>query len=141
VSTPTNITGNKPFAPTNVHGGGTASTLTISLTNPNAIPLASAAITDRLPAAVTVASPTNVGTACGAGTATTPTSATIALSGGRIPSVGSCTLFVDVVATSPDALTNGSQLNTIAAAALTAAEGAASPVEWKPARAPLTGGA
>ncbi len=129
VSTPANITGSKAFAPTNVHGGGTASTLTITLTNPNAIALTSAAITDSLPAAITIAGTPNAGTTCGAGTATANATnpATIALSNGTIPAGGSCTLFVNVVARNPDALTNGNQTNTIAAGALTTAQGASSP--------------
>ena len=127
VSAPTSVTGPKAFAPTNVHGNGTASTLTITLTNPNAIPLTNAAITDSLPAAITIASPANAGTTC-AGTATPSSSAsnpaTIALSGGTIPANGSCTLFVDVVARNPNALTNANQTNTIAAGALATTEGA-----------------
>jgi uncharacterized repeat protein (TIGR01451 family) len=140
-STRANVTGSKVFTPTNARGGGTASTQTITLTNPNAIPLTNAVITDSLPAAITIAGPPNAGTTCGAGTATPSPSATnpttIALAGGTIPANGSCTLFVNVVARNPDALANGSQLNTIAAGALTAAEGATSPAECKPARAPL----
>ncbi len=131
VSKPANITGSKVFAPTNVHGNGTGSTLTITLTNPNPIPLSNAALTDSLPAAITVAGTPNAGTTCGAGTATPSSSAsnpaTIALSGGTIPASGSCTLSVDVVARNPNALTNGNQTNTIAAGALTTTEGATSP--------------
>jgi uncharacterized repeat protein (TIGR01451 family) len=131
VSTPANITGAKAFSPTNVHGNGTKSTLTITLTNPNGIPLTNAALTDSLPAATTVATPPNAGTTCGAGTATPSSSATnpatIALSGGTLPANGSCTLFVDVVARNPDTLTNGNQANTIPAGALTTTEGATSP--------------
>ena len=128
VSAPASVTGAKAFAPTNVHGNGTASTLTITLTNPNAIALTNAAITDRLPAAITIAGTPNAGTTCAGGTATPSPSATnpatIALSGGTIPANGSCILFVDVVARNPDALTNGNQTNTIVAGALTTDQGA-----------------
>ncbi len=131
VSAPINVTGSKAFAPTNVHGLGTASTLTITLTNPNAIPLTNAAITDSLPAAITISSTPNNGTTCGSGIATPSSSAanpaTIALSAGTIPANGSCTLFVDVVARNPDALLNANQTNTIVAGALTTTEGATSP--------------
>jgi len=129
VSAPSNITGAKVFAPTNVHGGGTPSTLTITLTNPNAIALTGAAITDTLPVAITIATPSNAATTCGAGTATAnPTNpATIALSGGTIPASGSCTLSVSVIATNPNALLNGNQTNTIAAGALITDQGATSP--------------
>ncbi len=128
VSKPSPVTGPKAFSPTNVHGNGTASTLTITLTNPNAIPLTNAAITDTLPVAITIASPPNAGTTCAGGTATPSSSvtnpATIALAGGTIPANSSCTLFVDVVARNPNALTNGNQTNTIAAGVLTTTEGA-----------------
>ncbi len=123
VSKPANITGGKAFAPTNVHGGGTGSTLTITLTNPNPIALTNAALTDSLPAAITIAGTPNAGTTCGAGTATPSPSAsnpaTIALSAGTIPANGSCTMTVDVVARNPNAPINGNQANTIAAGALT----------------------
>ena len=133
VSSPLPITGSKAFAPTNVHGNGPVSRLTITLTNPNAIALTSAAITDSLPLNVTVASgvgepnPTTScgGTATASAPATSP--ATIALSGGTIPASGFCTLAVDVVARNPNALVNGNQTNTIAAGALTTAQGVTSP--------------
>jgi uncharacterized repeat protein (TIGR01451 family) len=131
VSAPANVTGPKAFAPTNVHGDSSTpspSTLTITLTNPNPIPLTNAAVTDTLPAAITIASTPNAGTTCAGGTATPSPSATnpatIALSGGTIPANGSCTLFVNVVARNPNALTNGNQTNTIAAGALTTTQGA-----------------
>ena len=131
VSRPANITGSKAFLPTNVHGNGSGSTLTITLTNPNPIPLTNAALTDSLPAAITVAAAPNAATTCGAGTATPSPAAsnpaTIALSGGTIPANGSCTMTVDIVSRNPNALTNGNQTNTIAAGALTTTEGATSP--------------
>ncbi len=131
VSKPANITATKAFLPANVHGGGSGSTLTITLTNPNPIPLTNAALTDSLPAAITIAATPNATTTCGAGTATPSPAAsnpaTIALSGGTIPANGSCTMTVDVVARNPNALTNGNQTNTIAAGALTTTEGATSP--------------
>ena len=130
VSTPANVTGTKAFAPTNVQGNGGTSNLTITLTNPNPVPLTNAAITDSLPAAVTIASTPNAATTCGSGTATPSSSAlnpaTIALSGGTLPANGSCTLSVSVVARNPDALLNGNQTNSVAAGALTTTEGATS---------------
>ncbi|HKW79455.1 MAG TPA: hypothetical protein VJQ49_00470, partial [Casimicrobiaceae bacterium] len=131
VSKPANVTGSKAFVPANVHGNGTPSTLTITLTNPNPIPLTNAALTDSLPAAITIAGTPNASTTCGGGAATPSAAAsnpaTIALSGGTIPANGSCTIKVDVVARNPNALTNANQTNTIAAGALTTTEGATSP--------------
>ena len=107
------------------------STLTITLTNPNPMPLTNAAITDTLPARVTIATPSNAATTCGGGTATASAPATnpatIALAGGTIPANGSCTITVQVVARNPTAAQNGAVTNTIAAGALTTAQGATSP--------------
>ncbi len=129
VSAPANITGTKAFVPNNVHGNGAASTLTISLTNPNPVALTNAALTDTLPATLNIAGTPNASTTCGTGTATATASnpATIALTGGTIPASGSCTIKVDVIARNPNAATNGSSTNTIAAGALTTTEGATSP--------------
>ena len=128
VSTPANVTGPKAFSPSNVHGNGMPSTLTITLTNPNPIALTNATVTDSLPAAITIAPTPNAGTTCAGGTATPSPSAanpaTIALSGATIPANGSCTFFVDVVARNPNALVNGNQGNTIAAGVLTTTQGA-----------------
>ena len=38
--------------PTNLHGGGTPSTVTLTLTNPNGVALTSASLTDTLPVAI-----------------------------------------------------------------------------------------
>jgi uncharacterized repeat protein (TIGR01451 family) len=130
VSAPLPVTGSKAFAPTNVHGNGPVSRLTITLTNPNAIALTNAAITDTLPANITVASGVgepNPATTCAGGTATASPAATnpatIALSGGTIPASGSCTLAVDVVARNPNALVNGNQTNTVNAGSLSTTQG------------------
>ena len=135
VSAPANITGSKSFSPANLHGNGvtqtSASTLTITLANPNPVPLTNAAITDALPAALTIATPANAATTCSGGTATASSPATnpatIALSGGTIPAGGSCTLSVNVVARSPTAAQNGNVTNTVPVGALTTTEGATSP--------------
>ncbi|MFO1305774.1 MAG: hypothetical protein U1F54_18760 [Burkholderiales bacterium] len=135
VASPSNITAGKVFAPTVVHGNGatqtSVSTLTITLTNPNVVPLTNAAITDSLPASITIATPSNAATTCGAGTATASSPATspatISLSGGTIPASGSCTIRVNVIARNPNAAQNAAVTNTVAAGALTTAEGATSP--------------
>ncbi|MFO1322819.1 MAG: hypothetical protein U1F15_02035 [Burkholderiales bacterium] len=135
VSAPLNVTGSKAFSPTVVHGNGASqtsvSTLTITLNNPNPVPLTGATITDSLPAALTIATPSNAATTCGAGTATASAPATnpatIALAGGTIPANGSCTITVQVVARNPTTFQNSAVTNTIPAGALTTAEGATSP--------------
>jgi uncharacterized repeat protein (TIGR01451 family) len=135
VGAPANITAAKAFVPANLHGNGgtqvSVSRLTITLTNPNTLALTNAAITDSLPAAVTIATPANAATTCGAGlaTASPPATnpATLSLTGGTIPASGSCTLAVDVIARNPTAAANGNQTNSVPANALTTAEGATSP--------------
>ena len=49
------VAGAKAFLPTNLHGGGTASTVTLTLTNPNGVALTGAALTDTLPAGLAIA--------------------------------------------------------------------------------------
>ena len=116
------VTGAKAFAPTNLHGGGTASTVTLTLTNPNGVALTGAALTDTLPASLAIASPANASTTCGAGTVTTGV-ASAALTGGTIPANGNCTIRFDVVAANPNAYVDGNVANSIAANALTTAQG------------------
>ncbi|KNZ32501.1 MAG: hypothetical protein AD742_12255 [Methylibium sp. NZG] len=106
--------------------------LTVTLTNPNAVAINNAAITDTLPPNVFVANTPNASTTCtnstvpdAAGTLTVPVAVTatagassMRISGARIPAGGSCTFQADV-------LTNqiGTWVNTIPAAALTTYEG------------------
>jgi uncharacterized repeat protein (TIGR01451 family) len=83
---------------------GSTTTLTFTLTNPNAAPLTGAGFTDPLEAGL-VASPNGLANTCG-GTATAG-SGSIALSGGTIPASSSCTLTVNVTGT-----TTGTKVNT-----------------------------
>ncbi len=103
-------TGNKAFSPSPaIVGDPTRLTITLTNPNPNAtIPLTS--FTDALPPGMEVASPINPATSCtgdGAvdGALTTDTTS-VTLTGGTIGEGGSCTLEVDVVATSVGELTN-----------------------------------
>ncbi len=120
------VTGAKAFLPTNIHGNGTASTVTITLTNPNGVALTSAAFTDTLPAGLAIASPANASTSCGAGTVTTGAT-TASLASGTIPANGSCNVKFDVVASAPNVYADGNVTNTIAAGALTTAQGVTNP--------------
>ena len=108
----------KAFNPTSV-ALGAPTTATITLTNPNTVPLSGAALIDNLPSGLTVALTPNASTTCAGGTVTATASATfVRLTGGTIPSGGSCTITFD-------ALSNvaGVYLNTIPAGALTTATG------------------
>ena len=91
----------KAFSPTSIAVGGT-STLSLTITNPNAgTALAGVAVSDTLPAGVQVASAPNASNTCnGTLTGATAGSGAISLSGGSIPAGLSCTISVDVTATS-----------------------------------------
>ncbi len=116
------VTGAKAFAPANLHGGGTASTVTLTLTNPNSVALTGAALTDTLPAGLAIAAPPNTSTTCGAGTVTTGAN-TASLAAGTIPANGSCIVRFNVVASNPNVFVDGNVTNTIAAGALSATQG------------------
>jgi len=119
----------KAFAPSPVAVGGT-STLTFTLTNPNSAPLTGAAFTDSLPSGVQVAGTPVASTTCG-GT-WTPLAAAMSLtfSGGTIPASGSCTVSVNVTATTAGPHGNvsgtlsttesGTNINSVGSANLTA---------------------
>ena len=98
---------------------GQPSTLTITLDNPNDVPLTATSLVDALPEATAVAPTANASTTCGAGVVTAPPSATaVTLAGGTIPANGSCTVTVDVISNTP-----GTYDNLIPAAQVTTAEG------------------
>lgn len=87
--------------------------LTITLTNPNAAAITGATFTDTYPANMLNAAMPNLTNSCG-GTATAAASAnTVSLSGGTIPASGSCTLTVDLTATTVGLYTNTLAINTV----------------------------
>ena len=98
----------KSFAPDPIFAGST-STLTFTIDN-TASPVAATNLvfTDNLPPGVTVATPADASTSCGAGTLTAPAgSSVITHSGGGAPALGTCTIQVDVTSG-----TGGAHLNT-----------------------------
>ena len=110
----------KAFSPA-ANGPGGISTLTITLTNPNATAATlSAPLVDSLPAGVTIASSPNASTTCGGGlvTATAGGSLVTLSAGSTIPAGGSCTVIANVTASTP-----GSYTNTIAVDALQTSNG------------------
>jgi uncharacterized repeat protein (TIGR01451 family) len=102
------------FAPTSVSTGA-KSTLTISLSNSNAYPLTQVALAETLPSGLTLATSPAVANTCAGSVAAGST----ALTGGTIPASGSCSVTLSV-----SSGTTGTYTNTIAAAALTSAQGA-----------------
>ena len=114
----------KSFSTSNFQAGGT-DTLTITLENPSSTQYTGVLLTDTLPAGLTVASPSYAGTTCPGGSVTTtsgsvsfsnPSNATIPP--GTSSNPGTCTISVDVTASTPANYTN-----TIPAGKLTAYKG------------------
>ncbi|GAB2489816.1 hypothetical protein GCM10027082_46000 [Comamonas humi] len=117
------ITGSKAFSPTTIRGGGT-STVSITLKNPNNVPLTNAALTDNLPARLVVANPANATTSCGGTVTAAPGAASASLAGGTITAQGACTLSFNVTPADPNVFFSGGQTNTIASNSVTADYGA-----------------
>jgi LPXTG-site transpeptidase (sortase) family protein len=126
----------KGFDPLTVFGGS-ASTMSILLINPNNVALTSIAFTDNMPidtipgTGMILANPLNfnVGT-CGGTLSGTPGANTFSFSGGSLPPGSNCTLTLGVTMT-----VNGNLTNTIPANAVTTLEGVSNP---DPAEASLT---
>lgn len=120
----------KGFNPLTVFGGS-ASTLSIELVNPNNIQLTGIAFTDNMPDGMIVANPAgpSVGE-CGGALAATPGANSFAFSGGSLPAGATCVLTVQVTMT-----VNGNLTNVMAASAVTTFNGATNP---DPAEASLT---
>lgn len=98
----------KMFGADPIISGG-ISTLTLTITNPNATALTGVGVTDTYPLEITNATPNNAATNCTGGSVTAADGgSTVALSSATIPANGSCTLTVDVTSVSPGA----SYLNT-----------------------------
>ncbi len=89
----------KAFNPTSIALGG-ISTLTFTITNPNAVPITAATLTDSLPSTVVVANPPAVvNTTCNfTGGLPVANATSLSLTGGTIPASGSCTFAVNVTA-------------------------------------------
>ena len=108
----------KAFSPSDMPPDAT-STLTVTLTNPNASAATSSAFTDTYPSGITNAASPAAATDCGGTATATAGGNTLSLSGGTIPAFGSCTVTVLVTGATP-----GDYANTIDAGALTTSEGA-----------------
>ncbi|MEE8522548.1 MAG: hypothetical protein V3T72_01350 [Thermoanaerobaculia bacterium] len=99
----------KIFTP-NTIGPGSVSTITLTITNGSASPVTDLAFADTLPAAITIADPANASTDCDLGISDSLTApdggSTITLSDAQIGGSQSCTVTVDVTASTPGAHTN-----------------------------------
>jgi LPXTG-site transpeptidase (sortase) family protein len=112
----------KEFDPLTVFGGS-ASTMSVELVNPNNAALVGIAFTDTMPTGMIVATPVNfsVGT-CGGTITATPGAQSFSFSGGTLPPFGSCALTLGITMT-----VNGNLTNVIEAGAVTTTNGASNP--------------
>jgi large repetitive protein len=119
----------KAFSPNPIAVNG-VSTLTFTLTNTNPVPLTGAAFNDTLPAGVQVAAAPAAATTCGGAWSPAAGNTTLTFAAGTIPASGSCTVSVNVTATTAGPHGNvsgflsttegGTNTNSIASASLTA---------------------
>jgi LPXTG-site transpeptidase (sortase) family protein len=120
----------KGFNPLTVFGGS-ASTMSVQLVNPNNADLVGIAFTDTMPDGMIVANPVapSVGT-CGGAISAIPGDSFFSFSGGSLAPFASCTLTLSITMT-----VNGNLTNVITANAVTTTNGAKNP---QPAQASLT---
>lgn len=113
------LSGSKSFTPNRIQPGG-RSTVTLTLSNSQAGVLNGVAISDNLPAGMTVASPANAYSTCAGSPviAAAPGTSLVSLSGAQLAGNSSCALLFDVTATG-----GGNWINSIAPGQLTAAGG------------------
>jgi len=94
------------FSPS-IIGPGSIATLRYGITNSEPTPATALAFTNILPAGVTLATPAQAVSDCGDGTLTAPDGeTTITLDGGILGANSSCTIVVDVTASTPGVHTN-----------------------------------
>ncbi|MCB2178278.1 DUF11 domain-containing protein, partial [bacterium] len=105
--TPSHVTLTKSFTPDSIQVGAT-STLTFAVNNPNNVEVTNVSFNDELPSGVVVAGTPAVDmTGCGTPTfSPTAGSSTLSFSGGTIAATGTCTVSVDVTATTAGPHTN-----------------------------------
>jgi uncharacterized repeat protein (TIGR01451 family)/fimbrial isopeptide formation D2 family protein len=97
----------KAFSPAAIPTDG-ASTLTLTISNPNGIGLSGLALTDNFPANLVVAANPNISGTCGGIFSPSPADASITLAGGTVAANASCTLSVDVTSSLAGAYSNTS---------------------------------
>ena len=88
----------KSFSPTSIPTGS-ASTLTLQITNPNGVALNGLSFTDSFPTDLTVAAAPSVANTCGGTFAPLAGATSVSLSGGTVAANASCTVKVNVTST------------------------------------------
>ena len=93
---------------------GQSTTLTVTITNGNTIPLTGAALVDALPAGLEIASTPNAATTCAGGLATaTGGGSTLSLSGATIAASSSCTFSASVLGNTPGVYINNIPIGSV----------------------------
>ncbi len=95
----------KAFLPTAIPTGG-VSTLTLTLSNPNAVALSGLAFTDAFPPNLVIATTPNIVSTCGGTFTPAAADISINLAGGTVAANASCTLSVDVTSSLAGAYSN-----------------------------------
>jgi len=106
----TPLTVSKQFAPAIIAPGGT-STLTIALTNPNAVALQNVSFTNTYPAGIANAAnpnPGGSGAGCGGNLSATPGGGSFAMTAGVVPAGVTCNVFVTVTGNAVGSFTDSS---------------------------------
>lgn len=116
-----NLVGAKTFDKSTLRGGETAK-VTITITNPNNLSFAALKAADQLPSQLTLATPGNLATTCGAGATAWNGTDTASLTGGSIGPNTSCTFSFDVTPADPKAYLSISATNTIQGSSVSASD-------------------
>ena len=94
-------------------GLGGSTSLTFTITNPNTgLTLTGLAFTDNLPAGLLVATPNSLAGACGGVATVAAGASSLSLAAGTVPSSASCTLSVNVTATTAGVKNNSVQVTS-----------------------------
>jgi uncharacterized repeat protein (TIGR01451 family) len=125
------VTLSKAFSPVSIVPTATSVlTITVANTNAGAIALTNVALTDTLPANITLAATPAGSTTCGAGVVTaTAGGTTVGLTGGSVAAAATCSISVTVTGS-----VIGNYINTIPAGGVTSTQGASNPT---PATGPI----
>ncbi len=107
------VTGSKSFSTDILHGNGEATTMTITLNNPNLLALTEVELTDNLPAGMKVAATPNIQNTCSGTLTATAGSNSVKLTGGTIAKQGSCTIKVNLEASDATVFLNQDVANII----------------------------
>ncbi|HEX5394654.1 MAG TPA: SdrD B-like domain-containing protein [Rhodocyclaceae bacterium] len=107
----------KGFGTSSLYLGGTATTLTITLTNNAAVAIGNFSVTDNLPANIKIAATPNTSASCPSGVAPTVTAvaggSSVSATGGTLAASGTCTIQVDVEGASTNGGVSWTQTNSI----------------------------